>query len=85
MPPTALRVLLYFKGLGRLNDGHKIVHYAARDELMLTEEQITELISELRKDPNASVELWLAVLADDAEKEEPVAKGSQLNLPTDFR
>lgn len=84
-PPTALRILLHFKKLGRTKEGHKIVHYSARDRLVLTEEEINELVRELTKDPDASVDLWLAVLAEEAPEETTPMQRPGLNLPVDFK
>lgn len=85
VPATAIRLLLYFKKLDRLKDAHKIVYFSGRDEMVLTESDISDLVNELRKDPQASIELWLAVLANEPEAEKESGGGPKLNLPTDFK
>jgi hypothetical protein len=85
VPPTAIRLLLYFKKIDRLNDAHKILYFSGRDEMVLTEADISDLVNELRKDPDASIELWLAVLANEPERQEAKGSGPKLNLPQDFR
>lgn len=85
VPPTAIRLLLYFKKMDRLDDAHKIVYFSGRDEMVLTETDISDLVSELRKDPDASIELWLAVLANEPERKDASAGGPKLSLPTDFK
>lgn len=85
IPPTlSLRLMLYFKQIGRTLDGEKILYFCARDEMVLREKEIKELIQELRKDPEMNIDLWIAILGDDLEPEVAPAPRTGLNLPDDF-
>lgn len=86
IPPTlSLRLMLYFHQIDRTLDGEKVLYYAARDETVLRESEVRELIQELRNDPEMNIDLWIAVLGRDPEPEQPMAPRSGLNLPDDFR
>jgi len=87
-PPTALRVLMYWFDKGKFNTGYEIVYLAAKNEMVLTEEEISELFRDIQREPDLDVG-WLMTILDAGEsvavenKIEP--KISSLNLPSDFR
>lgn len=85
-PATALRVLMYWHDQGRIQIGYEIVFFAGRDQIVLTEEEVTRLISDLRKDPDLNVS-WVMTILDGTEEhsEEKAPQRNVLNLPSDFR
>lgn len=84
-PATAMRLLLYFQSKDNTQEAHKILVYAQRDELIITEEEVTELIQELNKDPELNVQLWSVLLAKKPEQQQNTVGKPKLNLPSDFR
>lgn len=84
MPPhTAMRLLLYGQSKGFLRGAHQIVHYAARDRLVLTDEEINEIVAELRRDPEAEAQ-WLMILYSGKKEEVPEPVSNSIKLPIDF-
>lgn len=85
-PSTALRILMYWQDRDNLQIGYEIVYFAARDQIVLTEEEITQLINDLRKDPGLNIPFLITIL-DGTEKEDTgeIKIRPLLNLPTDFR
>ncbi len=85
-PPVALRMLLYLSKFDLAGKGHELIYFAARDRLALSDEEINQLVAEIRKDPNSNIEWSLALLGDsDSDEDENPAPQNSLNLPADFK
>jgi len=85
-PPVALRMLLYLSRFDLSRKGHEIIHFAARDRLALSDDEINQLVSEVRRDPHSNIEWSLALLGEpDPEEDENTTKKNALNLPNDFK
>lgn len=84
-PHTAMRVLLYGNKKGFLQQAQEIVYYSAEYRLVLTDEEINEIVSEIRKDSSTPVQWMMNLYGDDKsyEDDEPKVK-NKLNLPKDF-
>lgn len=83
-PHTAMRVLLFGKARGLLDKTFEIVYFASRDRVVLTDEEINGIVSELRKDNDAQIQWLITLYAGDKAKEIlPTDKSFQ--LPTNFQ
>jgi hypothetical protein len=83
-PHTAMRVLLFGLSKGFLDKAYEIVYFAARDRLVLTDEEINTIVFETRKDPELQVQ-WLMTLYAGDKAEEPTSTGKSVKLPIDFQ
>lgn len=83
-PHTAMRVLLFGLGRNFLDQAYEIVYFAARDRMVLTDEEINTIVAELRKDPSSQVQ-WLMTLYAGDKAEELEVKKNSVKLPIDFQ
>lgn len=83
-PHTAMRVLLYGNSRGVLDKAYEIVYFAARDRLVLTDDEINAIVAEIRQDPNSQVQ-WLMTLYAGDKLEETEVLDSKVKLPIDFQ
>ncbi len=66
--------------------GRQIIYYAARDEMKLSDSEISEIVSEIKRNPDSNIEWHLAMLGDSGTpKEESYVKKNSIDLPTDFK
>lgn len=85
-PHTVMRVLLYGYGHNFFNRSYEIVYFAARDRMVLTDEEINTIVSELKKDPDTPAQWLMTLYAGDTKQEEDAAApNNSLKLPVDFK
>ena len=82
-PASALRLLLFMRKQDRLGDAEQILHWAARDERVLTDGEIGELVKEIFSNPGADVGLLLLLSSKEIEEEITPDK-KRFQLPLDF-
>jgi hypothetical protein len=83
-PHTTMRVLLFGYSRDFLSKAYEIIYFAARDRLVLTDEEINTIVFEIRKDPGSQVQWLMTLYAGDKAEEYTEKKGS-VRLPIDFK